>query len=231
MSGGVKLRVSWRPRNPELAREPVKARGGLLLPVLLVLVGALAIYGAVTAVGIFAGEDRASINYAIAQDVPTSFGVVAVEYVQKTPGLTAKQLGGMTHGIQSNIPPDKVQVQANVVLTNITNHTVDYSSKQFSMISGTGEKKILPSGGTLQDGTLQPDASISGTVSFVAPRDGSNQAIEFKESEDGKDIVIDLGRTDTTPKNAFDGYHNHGAGDGQGEDEGSKQDGRSPPSN
>ena len=235
MAGSVKPTVSRRSRESALAldgvaggvsRKPVKVSRALLFSALLVLV-ALAAFGAYMAAGVFTGKQDSS-TYAMAQDVPTSFGVVAVEYVQKTPGLTAKQLGGMTHGIGSNIPPDKVQIQANVVLTNITNHTVDYAPEQFSMISGDGGKKIPLTSATLQGGTLQPDASISGMVSFVAPRDGSNQAIDFNDKD--KDIVIDLGRTDKTPENAFDGYNHHGAEDGQGKDEGSKQDGRSPPS-
>ncbi|HET7478007.1 MAG TPA: DUF4352 domain-containing protein [Rubrobacteraceae bacterium] len=237
MSGSVRPRISRRSQETELtldgvsggvSRKSVKVSRALLYSALLVLV-ALAALGAYMATGVFTGKQDSS-TYAMAQDIPTSFGVVAVEYVQKTPGLTAKQLGGMTHGIGSNIPPDKVQVQANVVLTNITNHTVDYSPEQFSMISGSGEKKIPLTSATLQGGTLQPDASISGMVSFVAPRDGSNLAIDFNDN-DGKDIVIDLGRTDTTPSNALDGYHHHGADSHQGRDEGAKQDGRSPPSN
>ena len=48
----------------------------------------------------------------------TSFGSVEVESVQQVRGLTPKQLAGMTHGIQSLVKADKLQVQLVLALRN-----------------------------------------------------------------------------------------------------------------
>ena len=62
--------------------------------------------------------------YAVGQAVPTRFGVVAVQYADKLAGLSAKDLAGVTHGIQNLIRPDQVQVQVQgaVELTNLRPH-------------------------------------------------------------------------------------------------------------
>ena len=67
---------------------------------------------------------------AIAQDVPTSFGVVAVESVTQNAGPTAKALAGMTHGVGNLVPPNKIQVDATVTLTNLLDAAVHYSPEQ-----------------------------------------------------------------------------------------------------
>ncbi len=62
---------------------------------------------------------------------------------------------------------------------------------------------------SFRPGTLQPNASISGQVKFIAPRTGSRLWIEFTDPKRAKPLLIDLGRTGKTPDNAFDGFHRH----------------------
>jgi hypothetical protein len=84
----------------------------------------------------------------LAEDVPTSFGVVAVESFTKTAGPTAKALAGVTHGIQSLVPPDKVGVQASVTVTNLQARPQPYAPDQFRLYAtkggepGSGDKPI-----------------------------------------------------------------------------------------
>src|SRR4051794_18377359 len=115
----------------------------------------------------------------LAQDVPTSFGVVAVESITKSAGPTAKALAGVTHGIQSLVPPNKVGIEAAVTMTNLKAQPQPYSPDQFRLFAtksgrpGSGDKPIRPSRASVQPGTLQPDASVDATLTFTAPRNGA----------------------------------------------------------
>ena len=136
--------------------------------------------------------------FAVGDDVPTSFGVVAVEGVQKLNGVTAKALAGANHGIQNYVPPSKVQLQAYVTLTNLSDAPVEYSPRQFAIVRQNG--RLIPElSGSLRPGRLLPHASIDARLSFVAPRDGKRLSIEFKDPSRAKPIVIGLGRTSRKP--------------------------------
>lgn len=145
--------------------------------------------------------------FGTAQDIPASFGVVAVEHVEKLDGLGAKALGGVTHGISGFVAPGKVQVQASVTLTNLLDHPIAYDPRQFRLLVGAKRKPIDEVRSNLRPGTLQPDASIDSQLKFIAPRDGSKLWIEFSDPGRSKPILIDLGRTGKTPAGAFDGFH------------------------
>ena len=148
--------------------------------------------------------------FGVSQDIPTSFGAVAIDNVEKVNGLTAKALAGVTHGISNYVPPNKVQVQAAVTLTNLLNEQpVDYSPTQFRLLVGKERKPVKDVRASFRPGTLQPNASISGQVKFIAPRTGSRLWIEFTDPKRPKPLLIDLGRTGKTPDNAFDGFHKH----------------------
>ena len=101
--------------------RPPRLTGAVLVVAALAI--ALGAGGVYLAAGMFADGRRAaalerdaSLAFerpaAIAQDVPTSFGVVAVESVTQNAGPTAKALAGMTHGVGNLVPPDKIQVDA-----------------------------------------------------------------------------------------------------------------------
>ena len=147
--------------------------------------------------------------YAVGQAVPTSFGVVAVQYADKIAGLTAKDLAGVTHGIQNLIRPDQVQVQVAVELTNLRPHPVAYAPAQFHLVSTGSSTPLAVFATSLQPNALQPAASIDGTLTFVAPRNGAKLVLEFRDPGRAQPLRIDLGRIDRTPANAFAGYHHH----------------------
>jgi hypothetical protein len=151
--------------------------------------------------------------FGVSQRIPTTFGAVSIDSIVKINGLTAKKLAGVTHGISNYVPPNKVQVQASVTLTNLLSRPVDYSPTQFRLLVGRKRNPVPDMRASFRPGTLQPTASISGQLRFVAPRTGSRLWIQFTEPELGKPILVDIGKTGRTPAGAFDGYHRHQGGD------------------
>lgn len=171
------------------------------------------------------------------QGIPTSFGALAVEYAVRLSGLTAKDLGGMAHGIQNHVPPRSSQVQVAVTLANQLDRTHAYDPGQFRLIAGTTEppsadaKRIAPTGSTFTAGTLQPDAAIEGAVSFVVPSRKAHLWVEFKDPGRRRPLLVNLGRPSVTrpgpgsgrqpdtpaPQTTFDGSspaQAHGPADG-----------------
>jgi hypothetical protein len=206
---------------PALGRRPRGRRPrawNAAVAVLLLATLALAVAGVVIASNIIAtGAASAPAPkplpgpFGTAQDIPTSFGVVAVEHAEKINGTTAKQLGGNTHGISGFVAPNKVQVQASVTLTNLLDEPVAYDPRQFRLLVGSKREPVKSVKSNMRPGTLQPDASIDGRLIFVAPRTGSKLWIEFTDPGRTKPLLIDLGRTGKTPPNAFDGFNKHHA--------------------
>jgi hypothetical protein len=145
--------------------------------------------------------------FGTSQDIPASFGVVAVEHVDKLNGLSAKDVAGATHGISGFVAPDKVQVDASVTLTNLLDHPIAYDPRQFRLLVGAKKTPIAEVRSSVRPGTLQPDASIDSQLRFIAPRNGSKLWIEFRDPGRAKPILVDLGRTGVTPKGAFAGFH------------------------
>lgn len=145
--------------------------------------------------------------FGTAQDIPASFGVVAVEHVEKINGVGVKAVSGVTHGISGFVGANKVQVQASVTLTNLLDHPISYDPRQFRLLVGKNRKPLNEVQSNLRPGTLQPDASIDSQLKFIAPRDGSKLWIAFSDPGRAKPILIDLGRTGKTPAGAFDGFH------------------------
>jgi hypothetical protein len=202
--------------TPTAAPRPVRPRSwNLLVAGLLAFTLVAVLAGAVLATGIIKTGDLAATGpsklpggpFGTSQDIPTSFGVVAVEHAEKINGTTAKQVGGNTHGISGFVAPNKVQIEASVTLTNLLAKPVAYDPRQFRLLVGEKRKPVTEVKSNLTPGTLQPDAAVDGRLSFVAPRTGAKLWIEFTDPGRKKPILIDLGRTGKTPPNAFDGFH------------------------
>jgi hypothetical protein len=146
--------------------------------------------------------------FGVSQDIPTSFGAVAIDNVEKVNGLTAKALSGVTHGISNYVPPNKTQVQAAVTLTNLLeDRSQAYSPTQFRLLVGKDRKPVREVRASFRPGRLQPGANMSGQLKFIAPRNGSKLWIEFTDPKRSEPVLIDLGKTGRTPDNAFDGFH------------------------
>jgi hypothetical protein len=127
-------------------------------------------------------------TFGSAQDVPTSFGAVAIDAVTRVPGSVGS--GSM---------------QAFVTLTNLLDHPVRYAPRQFRLLGGEARTPVDSLRLRFAAGTLQPDASFSGELRFRAPRDGGRLWIAFADR--GKPVLIDLMRTGgRTPDSAFEDF-------------------------
>jgi hypothetical protein len=128
---------------------------------------------------------------ALGQDVPTSFGVVAVEYVQRVAGHPAHILGGSGRRAGTLPAAGQSELSVAVALTNLRDRTVDYTPGQFRLRLARGPT-LAPSGANFEPGTLQPHAGIEGRVSFVVPKGHSAKAVEFQDRD--RAVVINLRR-------------------------------------
>jgi hypothetical protein len=184
---------------------------------LLALVGAttlLALAGLVLAVGLLRGDAEpwrhGADAYPVGQPIPTSFGTLVVRDVEKVAGLTAQDLSGVTHGIQNLVPPDKMQVEAAILLTNRLDRPVDYSLvEQFQLVNESGQSIERLPGVTSQPVRLPPHSSITASMRFMAPRDGGHLWLAFHDPGRGPPLLVDIGATDETPPGALDGYRGH----------------------
>ena len=150
--------------------------------------------------GVTAAPVAAARDYAFAEAITTSFGSVVVDTADLLPGLTPDQLGmTMTHGIQSLIGPDQVQIQASVIFSNQRGRAAAYAPDMFVLRSSSREAAILPASASVRDGLLQAGTSISASLSFVAPRDGSSYWIEFREPGQTRSARVFVGASDLGP--------------------------------
>jgi hypothetical protein len=139
--------------------------------------------------------------YSVGDAVPTTFGAVAVEHVERLKGLTAKDLSGVTHGIQNLIGPDRIQIQTSVTLTNLSTAVQPYSPAEFALVETKGAKPPpagrrgrLPFSASVHDGTLQPDASIGARITFTSQRNGDHLWMRYTDPGRRSPVLIDLGR-------------------------------------
>ncbi len=172
---------------------------------------ALAVAGSALAAGILragsgdgSGAAARSGPALIGDSVKTSFGVIAVESVAKMRGPTAKELSGVTHGIQSLVPPNKTQVEVVATMTNVLHGPASYSPRQFSLLDG--KRRVHFTRTNILPGMLQPGAAIEARFSFVVPRNGGKLLLAFRDARLAKPILIDLGKTDTAPAGTGNGH-------------------------
>lgn len=186
------------------ATHPRPASPLRLAPVLgvIALAATLAAAGWVVALGMLTRGAEAPVAslpprggaFAVGDEVPVSFGAMAVQSVNKNRGLRAKELAGVTHGISGFVPARDVQIDVSVTMTNLLERPAAYSPKRFTLVTSRG-KRIAPRGTSLLTAELQPAASVEGRLTFIAPRDGSKLRLEFRDSGRSTPIVVDLGRT------------------------------------
>jgi hypothetical protein len=129
----------------------------------------------------------------------TSFGYVEVESVEQINGLTPKQLAGMTHGIQSLVKADKIQVQLVLALRNTSGTARDYDPAELVLRVGParGKTKIYDSvTASVRAGRLAARSSMETTVGFVIPRFNPKRSrISLELRERGRPpLNFDLGR-------------------------------------
>jgi hypothetical protein len=184
-------------------------------------VAAAAIVGVVLAVSLITGPAAghattapADGRFAVAEDIPTSFGFVAVEHAETVKGLTSKDLAGAVHGIGDFVGAERAMVKASVTLRNGPVRPLEYSPRQFTLVATgkDGKARRYPvANASVRDGILQPDAAVDASLGFVIPRTGARLTLEFADPAREQPIVIDLkarvGKASAADKNAA--QHGH----------------------
>lgn len=176
--------------RPRAAGRPAPPRT-LVAAVAIVAVAGLAL--GLGALGFRGGSDNAGGPYGISQDVPTSFGAIAIDGLGRRMGRTGR----------------RDQMQALVAVTNLSGRPIGYSPAQFRLLGGEELRPVPGLEATFGRGTLLADANFSGQLRYPAPRDGEKRWIEYRELGGGEPILIDLSRTGKrTPDSAFDRFRN-----------------------
>lgn len=178
---------------------PSRRRTGIAVALALVAVALGLARGVQLTLEAF-GEPARPGGYTISDDVPTSFGIVAVEYVRSVDGVTHRSLNGASHGVSGLVDGDHAQIQTAVAITNRTTAPITYTSKQFTLLVTSKGKTVEQGagGGDLPDMRILPHAGIEGHLSFVVPRSGARLALRFTDPGRAEPIVIDLGTADFT---------------------------------
>jgi hypothetical protein len=205
---------------------PAAARASAALGAFLLAAVAAAVTGAVLAAGLITGGTHAHHAtpappraFGIGDDVPASFGFIAVEHAKTLKGLTARQLGGAVHGIGTFVGRDRALVQASVTITNTSTSPIRYDPRQFRLVArrpSAPPRRIAAAHASVIPGTLQPDAAIDARLSFVVPRDGSRMSLAFDDPGRDAPIVIGLdqrsGRVTAREKRELRSAHGGAAG-------------------
>ena len=199
-----------------LAAAPRPDRRSVLLGLGLVLaVALLAIAGGVVATGVLgqsataqhAGEQQFPAPagqtpdgaFGVADDVPTSFGAMSVKHAERINGLSARDLAGMTHGVNGLVKQGQSRLQASVTLTNLLDRTLDYTPAWFTLRTKEGGKGIPLTSASIKSGVLQPDASIDLRIDYTAPRSAKRFWIDFADPKGGAPITVALGNVKELP--------------------------------
>lgn len=181
------------------ARAAVIRANGTPLRAAIVLAALIAVAGGVLAAGMM-GIGRGQPNrtpgapFARTEQVTTSFGLLQVESVDASQGLTSAQLSGQNHGIQGLVNPDQMEVQVSLLIKNSLNAPVTYTPEMFALISDNGAAAVAPTFSDFESNTLQPQAQIEGTLSFIAPLGANKLLLRFDDPGQHQAVVIDLGK-------------------------------------
>ncbi|HST87758.1 MAG TPA: hypothetical protein VLJ14_05210 [Ktedonobacterales bacterium] len=128
------------------------------------------------------------------EQVTTSFGLLQVESVDASQGLTSAQLSGQNHGIQGLVNPDQMEVQVSLAIKNSITAPVVFTPEMFALISDNGAAAVAPTFSDFESDTLQPQAQVEGTLSFIAPLGAKKLLLRFDDPGQHQAVVIDLGK-------------------------------------
>lgn len=198
--------------------QPTDGAGGLGGLVAIIAASALVALGGGIVALRFAlpGHHRAPASpagpFGIHQQVPTSFGAVSVDAVEK---LGAVAVHGPRNGIGGDVAPGQVAVRTTVSLSNLLDRPIRYTPAWFRLRVGASRRPVQLSSSTMPAGRLEGQAVIDGRLTFVVPRRARRLWLEVADPLRGPPVLIDLGRAGRTPVSAFDRFghlHRGGAG-------------------
>lgn len=212
------MRVSWgrvplvgdgfAMTGAQARTEPRPVRLGWLV---VAMASAAAVLGVLLSARAFmpAQSHQRAAGFGIGDDVPTSFGIVAVEFVRTVDGVTHRALAGATHGVPGLVGNGKQQIQVAVALTNRGKQPLAYSVRQFQLRATVKGKTttLQATAGDLPDGRILPDAGIEGHLDFTLPAADATMSLAFHDAGRSAPVVIKLGKI--AAKNTGPG-HSHG---------------------
>ncbi|MDQ1619455.1 MAG: hypothetical protein QOE19_2024 [Actinomycetota bacterium] len=139
--------------------------------------------------------DRGEQPNHIGDDVSSSFGVVAVEFVRSVDGVTSRALAGASHGVSGLVDASHQQIQVAVAVTNRSERPLQHSAQQFTLLvtQGGTTRALKPAAGDLPDMRIQPHAGVEGHLDFTLPRQRVHLALQYRDPGRDQPIVIDLG--------------------------------------
>lgn len=143
----------------------------------------------------------------IGDDVSTSFGVVAVEFVRSFDGVTNRAMAGTGHGVSGLVTSSQQRIQVAVAITNRSNQPIDHRTAQFTLlVTQDGSTSALkPVAGDLPDMRVLPHAGIEGHLGFTLPNKRTHLTLRYRDPGRAEPIVIDLG--DRTARSTSPGHH------------------------
>lgn len=197
-------------RTAVIVREPgMKSRlgtpGSFVAIGTAVVIALLAAVGGWLAILALAGSDghvQAPRAAAIGDHIPTSFGSLTVEGSEVLPGLTAEDLGGVTHGVKDLVLSDSAQVQVSVLLVSTSGVEANVDPAQFRLVEVGTQDPLAPTGATMRPVTLEPGAQLEASVIFVVPRTGAQMSLRYTDPGSGAEISVPIGSLDQAPPDA-----------------------------
>lgn len=147
---------------------------------------------------------------ALDQAFPTSFGEVSVEHIERTTGLTAEALAGVTHGIKGLVPADSEQVEVSLLLHNTTGGQTRWATKFFALKGGAdGSRTAVPVTVGNPGGYIPSGAMVEALLTFVVASDGAPQVLTYRDPASGRAVEIPLGRAYRAVTSTGDATHGH----------------------
>jgi hypothetical protein len=113
-----------------------------------------------------------------------SFGTLRVLEAHPVAGLTNKQLGSMTHGISGLIGARDAQMEVDVEMTNSTTASKRWTAADFRLETVDGAHMYAAVGGTRENGTLVPGASVELALNYVVPRDDAPLVLRVRDRDE-----------------------------------------------
>lgn len=189
----------WLARRAPRPPHALERRRGVPLRAAIVLAALLALGGGVLAAGLMGiGRGQpghpAGAPFTRTEQATTSFGLIQVESVEASQGLTSAQLSGQNHGIQGLVNPDQMEVQVSLTIKNSIDAPITFAPEMFALISDNGAAAVAPTFSDFESDTLQPRAQVEGTLSFIAPLGAKKLLLRFDDPGQHQSFTIDLGQ-------------------------------------
>ena len=159
-----------------------------------VIIGMVCVVGVALAAFMLVGNDpvkpAGTQRFAIGDDVPTSFGVVAVEHAVALSGLTDRDIPA-AHGVPGIVNAGTLDIQVSAVISNQTNGVLKYHPEQFHLLDAKGREVVLTRAPVLPN-ELQPHAAVDILLDFATTAPARPFTVRF-DDKTGADRLIGLG--------------------------------------